>query len=95
MSDQNRKLDEELADLTRSIEQTMHGFQTMQLPIEAASYPLLQATAHLSGLRKMSDEATHKVTRQTEAIQDNPGRLLAALNGILGRLSHTGMAGRF
>ena len=82
MSDQNRKLYEELGDLARYIEQTMHGFQNLQQPIEAASHQLPQATEHLSDLRKMSEEATHNVMGQTEAIQDNHGRLLTALNGI-------------
>lgn len=94
MSDQNRKWYEELGDLARYIEQTMHGFQNLQQPIEAASHQLPQATAHLSDLPKMSEEATHNVMGQTEAIQDNHGRLLAALNGVLASLSHAGIGGQ-
>jgi chemotaxis protein CheZ len=93
VSDQNRKLYEELGDLARYIEQTMHGFQNLQQPIEAASHQLPQAAEHLSDLRKMSEEATHTVMGQTEAIQDNHGRLLAALNGTLSKLSQAGIGG--
>lgn len=93
MNDQNRKLYEELGTLARYIENTMHGFQTAQQPLEAASQQLPQATEHLTDLRRMSEEATHKVMTQTEAIQDNNAKVLGTLKNVLARFEQAGLTG--
>lgn len=82
MSDPDRKLYKELAELARYIEGTMKSVNSMQQPLESASNSLPKATEHLLDLRRMTEEATHKVMTETEALQDNHGKLAALLSQI-------------
>lgn len=93
MSDQNRKLYEELGTLARYIENTRSGFQSAQQPLEDASNQLPQAAAHLSDLRQLSEEATHKVMGQTEALQDNTTKMTASLKSIVEKMEQAGLSG--
>ncbi|MFO0775894.1 MAG: protein phosphatase CheZ [Nitrospiraceae bacterium] len=93
MSDQNRKLYEELGTLARYIENTRSGFQNAQQPLEAASTQLPQAAAHLSDLRQLSEDATHKVMTQTEALEENAGKMGRTVKSVLTKLEQAGLTG--
>lgn len=79
MSTADRKLYQELGELARYIEGTMKSVNSMQKPLESASSSLPQATEHLMDLRRLTEEATHKVMGETEALQDNHAKILKLL----------------
>ncbi len=79
MSTGDRELCEELADLARYIEGTMNSVNSMQQPLESVSSSLPQATEHLLDLRRLSEEATHKVMTETEALQETHAKISALL----------------
>lgn len=82
MSTADRKLYQELGELARYIEGTMKSVNSMQKPLEAASSSLPQATEHLMDLRRMTEEATHKVMSETEALQENHAKIAKLLAQI-------------
>ncbi len=82
MSNDNRKLYQELGELARYIEHTMRAFNSLQQPITSVSHSLPQAKEHLGDLRRLSEEATHKVMGETEALQESQ----AVLNGLVRRI---------
>lgn len=82
MSTADRKLYQELGELARYIEGTMKSVNSMQQPLEAASSSLPQATEHLMDLRRMTEEATHKVMSETEALQENHAKIAKFLAQI-------------
>ena len=75
----DRKLYKELAELARYIEGTMKSVNSMQRPLESVSSSLPQATEHLLDLRRLTEEATHKVMGETEALQENHTKIVKLL----------------
>jgi chemotaxis protein CheZ len=73
----------ELGELARFVEHAMRALSQARAPIACSSAGLPAATAHLIDLNKMTEEGTLEVMRLTEMIQDNRGRTLKELKGII------------
>ncbi|WP_447972140.1 protein phosphatase CheZ [Nitrospira sp. Kam-Ns4a] len=82
MEDTNRKLYEELGELARYVERTVRRLQEVEAPMAATTAQLPQASAHLSGLARLTEEGTHRVMGLTEAIQENRARLTQELEAL-------------
>ena len=83
MQNGSRKLYAELGELARFVEHAIRALSQVSAPIASSSAGLPAATAHLIDLNKMTEDGTLEVMRLTEMIQDNRGRTLKELKGII------------
>ena len=65
------KLYEELGELARFIDTTMKTLSEFSTPVSTSTEQLPQALSHLTNLKTMTEQGTHKVMLEVEAIQDN------------------------
>ena len=85
--DDNRKLYGELGELTRYIENTMRQLRTAEAPVTETTIQLPQASEHLSGLAKLTEEGTHRVMELTEELQDNRRQVSKLLGELFTHLA--------
>ncbi len=80
------KLYEELGELARFIDTTMKTLSEFSAPVSASSEQLPQAQTHLLNLKTQTEQGTHRVMLEVEAIQDNHaqvGKMLKELTQML------------
>src|SRR6187549_2312740 len=65
------KLYEELGELARFIDTTMKTLSEFSAPVNASTEQLPQAQTHLLNLKTQTEQGTHKVMLEVEAIQDS------------------------
>ncbi|HNC81987.1 MAG: protein phosphatase CheZ [Nitrospira sp.] len=65
------KLYEELGELARFIDTTMKTLSEFSTPVSTSTEQLPQALSHLTNLKTMTEQGTHRVMLEVEAIQDN------------------------
>lgn len=65
------KLYEELGELARFIDTTMKTLSEFSTPVSTSTEQLPQALSHLSNLKTMTEQGTHRVMLEVEAIQDS------------------------
>ena len=65
------KLYEELGELARFIDTTMKTLSEFSVPVNASTEQLPQAQSHLLNLKTQTEQGTHKVMLEVEAIQDS------------------------
>lgn len=76
------KLYEELGELARFIDTTMKTLSEFSTPVSTSTEQLPQALTHLTNLKTMTEQGTHKVMLEVEAIQDNHVKLSAMLKDL-------------
>lgn len=65
------KLYEELGELARFIDTTMKTLSEFSAPVNTSTEQLPQAQTHLLNLKTQTEQGTHRVMLEVEAIQDN------------------------
>ncbi len=65
------KLYEELGELARFIDTTMKTLSEFSAPVNASTEQLPQAQTHLLNLKTQTEQGTHRVMLEVEAIQEN------------------------
>ncbi|MBL8042408.1 MAG: protein phosphatase CheZ [Nitrospira sp.] len=76
------KLYEELGELARFIDTTMKTLSEFSTPVSTSTEQLPQALTHLTNLKTMTEQGTHEVMRQVEAIQDHHLKLEVMLKDL-------------
>lgn len=76
------KLYEELGELARFIDTTMKTLSEFSTPVSTSTEQLPQALTHLTNLKTMTQQGTHEVMRQVEAIQDHHLKLEVMLKDL-------------
>ncbi|HQV11295.1 MAG TPA: protein phosphatase CheZ [Nitrospira sp.] len=76
------KLYEELGELARFIDTTMKTLSEFSAPVSTSTEQLPQALSHLTNLKTMTEQGTHKVMLEVEAIQDNHIKLSGMLKEL-------------
>jgi chemotaxis protein CheZ len=80
------KLYEELGELARFIDTTMKTLSEFSAPVNASTEQLPQAQTHLLNLKTQTEQGTHKVMLEVEAIQESHiqiNKMLKALTQAL------------
>ena len=80
------KLYEELGELARFIDTTMKTLSEFSAPVNTSTEQLPQAQTHLLNLKTQTEQGTHRVMLEVEAIQDNHaqiGKMLKELTQAL------------
>lgn len=80
------KLYEELGELARFIDTTVRTLSQFSAPVSSTTEQLPQALTHLTDLKLLTEQGTHEVMKQVEAMQDNRMRMGAALKELSQRL---------
>lgn len=80
--DGNAQLYEELGELARFIDTTMRTLSQFSAPVSATTEQLPQALTHLTDLKLLTEQGTHEVMRQVEAIQDSRGKMKDTLSAL-------------
>lgn len=86
------KLYEELGELARFIDTTMKTLSEFSAPVNASTEQLPQAQTHLLHLKTQTEEGTHKVMLEVEAIQDNHTQIGKMLKELTQALQQTKVA---
>ena len=73
------KLYEELGELARFIDTTMKTLSEFSAPVNASTEQLPQAQTHLLNLKTQTEQGTHRVMLEVEAIQDNHAHISTML----------------
>ncbi|MBX3340418.1 MAG: protein phosphatase CheZ [Nitrospira sp.] len=76
------KLYEELGELARFIDTTMKTLSEFSAPVSASTEQLPQAQSHLLNLKTQTEQGTHRVMLEVEAIQDNHAQISKMLKEI-------------
>ncbi len=76
------KLYEELGELARFIDTTMKTLSEFSTPVSTSTEQLPQALTHLTNLKTMTEQGTHRVMLEVEAIQDNHLKLSGMINDL-------------
>ncbi len=79
MTEVNGHLYAELGELARYLDTTLRKLDDAGPPISTMSGQLPQATSHLEGLTKLTEEGTHEVMRLTEELQDSHAVIMSTL----------------
>ncbi|MCC2643188.1 MAG: putative Chemotaxis regulator CheZ [Nitrospira sp.] len=87
--DPNTKLYDELGELARFIDTTMRTLSEFSAPVNSSTEQLPQAVTHLTNLKTLTEQGTHEVMRQVEAIQDTHIQLGALLQEMTRALQQT------
>ena len=80
--DGNVQLYEELGELARFIDTTMRTLSQFSAPVSSTTEQLPQALTHLTDLKLLTEQGTHEVMKQVEAIQDSRGRMTDRLSAL-------------
>ena len=83
------KLYEELGELARFIDTTMKTLSEFSTPVSTSTEQLPQALSHLTNLKTMTEQGTHKVMLEVEAIQDNHLKLSGMIKDLTLALQKT------
>ena len=86
------KLYEELGELARFIDTTMKTLSECSAPVSASTEQLPQALTHLTNLKTLTEQGTHKVMLEVEAIQDNHIQVSKMLNELTQALQRAKVA---
>jgi chemotaxis protein CheZ len=81
--DNNAQLYEELGELARFIDTTMRTLSEFSAPVNSTTEQLPQARTHLTDLKLLTEQGTHEVMRQVEAIQESRARAAGDLSAVL------------
>ena len=76
------KLYEELGELARFIDTTMKTLSEFSAPVSTSTEQLPQALTHLTNLKTMTEQGTHRVLLEVEAIQDNHLKLSGMIKDL-------------
>ncbi|MBI4001039.1 MAG: protein phosphatase CheZ [Nitrospira defluvii] len=76
------KLYEELGELARFIDTTMKTLSEFSAPVNSSTEQLPQALTHLTNLKTLTEQGTHEVMLQVEAIQDNHTQISTMLKEL-------------
>jgi chemotaxis protein CheZ len=76
------KLYEELGELARFIDTTMKTLSEFSTPVSTSTEQLPQALTHLTNLKTMTEQGTHRVMLEVEAIQDNHLKLIGMIKDL-------------
>ena len=76
------KLYEELGELARFIDTTMKTLSEFSAPVNASTEQLPQAQTHLLNLKTQTEQGTHRVMLEVEAIQDNHAQVITRLKEL-------------
>ena len=76
------KLYEELGELARFIDTTMKTLSEFSAPVNTSTQQLPQAQTHLLNLKSQTEEGTHKVMLEVEAIQENHMQIAKILKDL-------------
>ncbi len=76
------KLYEELGELARFIDTTMKTLSEFSAPVSTSTEQLPQALTHLTNLKTMTEQGTHRVMLEVEAIQDNHLKLSGMIKDL-------------
>ncbi|MBA5873410.1 MAG: hypothetical protein GDA66_02500 [Nitrospira sp. CR1.2] len=76
------KLYEELGELARFIDTTMKTLSEFSAPVNASTQQLPQAQSHLLNLKAQTEQGTHRVMLEVEAIQDNHAQISKMLKDM-------------
>jgi len=76
------KLYEELGELARFIDTTMKTVSEFSAPVNTSTQQLPQAQTHLLNLKSQTEEGTHKVMLEVEAIQENHMQIAKILKDL-------------
>ena len=76
------KLYEELGELARFIDTTMKTLSEFSAPVNTSTQQLPQAQTHLLNLKSQTEEGTHKVMLEVEAIQENHTQIAKILKDL-------------
>jgi chemotaxis protein CheZ len=79
------KLYEELGELARFIDTTMKTLSEFSAPVNTSTQQLPQALTHLTNLKTLTEQGTHKVMLEVEAMQDNH----IQIGKVIKELTHT------
>ena len=82
------KLYEELGELARFIDTTMKTLSEFSAPVNASTEQLPQAHTHLLNLKTQTEQGTHRVMLEVEAIQENHVQANKMLKDIAQALQH-------
>ncbi|MBS0171678.1 MAG: protein phosphatase CheZ [Nitrospira sp.] len=82
------KLYEELGELARFIDTTMKTLSEFSTPVSTSTEQLPQALTHLTNLKTMTEQGTHRVMLEVEAIQDNHLKLSGMIKELTLALQH-------
>lgn len=80
--DNHTQLYAELGDLARFIDTTMRTLSRFSAPVSSTTEQLPQALSHLTDLRLLTEQGTHEVMKQVEAMQESRAKTSAALDGL-------------
>lgn len=83
------KLYEELGELARFIDTTMKTLSEFSAPVNASTQQLPQAQTHLLNLKTQTEQGTHRVMLEVEAIQDNHAQVISMLKELTQALQQT------
>ena len=83
------KLYEELGELARFIDTTMKTLSEFSTPVSTSTEQLPQALSHLTNLKTMTEQGTHRVMLEVEAIQDNHLKLSGMIKELTLALQKT------
>ena len=86
LEEEDRSINNELAELTKYVEMITSSIRDMESPVTTTSDQLPEATAHLNDLAKLTEEGTHKVLALTEAIETNRGAMKTAIEHAIKKL---------
>lgn len=76
------KLYDELGELARFIDTTMKTLSEFSAPVNASTQQLPQAQSHLLNLKAQTEQGTHRVMLEVEAIQDNHAQISKMLKDM-------------
>lgn len=82
METQGHKLYEELGSLARFVDNAMNAISSAAPQIMSSSTQLPTAAAHLTDLKKMTEDGTLEVMRLTELVQDSHAQMAKELSGV-------------
>lgn len=83
------KLYEELGELARFIDTTMKTLSEFSTPVSTSTEQLPQALSHLTNLKTMTEQGTHRVMLEVEAIQDSHLKLSGMIKELTLALQKT------
>jgi len=86
------KLYEELGELARFIDTTMKTLSEFSAPVNASTEQLPQAQTHLLNLKTQTEQGTHRVMLEVEAIQDNHAQVNTMLKEMTQALQQAKVA---
>lgn len=82
----------ELGELARFIDTTMKTIARFRNPVSATAEQLPEASSHLLDVKRLTEQSTHEVMRQVEALQHNHRQLtdtLIVFSSVVSKIDDT------